>query len=191
MNRTLLALGMAACISAQAAAPGKAPATPKRPAQMASPTPAQDPVSEFKALVASASTSTEASNVHQDSKSQRWTKQLYTPGEVKYDVKKTDSLISPIKGIVTFPVTIRTAGPFDTKEQADSSTAFSGRKMTAFITGEYNLVDGAWQLNNFSYQVAFGENPPDRDTITVPRDKLIASEGSAKGIAVILKPWIR
>jgi hypothetical protein len=190
MKRIILALVSSLILTGAFAAPKKAPPGSPPAAPIAA-APAADPVADFKRLVASASEPKEWSQVRQHSKTGKWSKQYYSVGQVKFDVKKTDSLVSPAMGIVAFPVEVRQSEFFDTEQEAQGSTALSKLRMTFFYSGKY-LLDGAnWQVDRFSYNASFGDNPPDPTTATLPREKLIADRDAGTGEAQILAKWIR
>lgn len=189
MKRTTLSLLCALAVVSAVAAPPKKATAAGAPASQAAV--AADPVSDFKALVASASEPKEWTGVHQNSRTQKWSKQQFTAGEIKYDIKKTDSLISPVKGLVSFPVTMRMSEYFDTKEDAEAAPVAPTRRLTSYLTGEYDLIDGAWRLDKFSYYSAFGDAAPNRDVETITRDKLTKNLGNGTGMAMILEKWFR
>lgn len=185
MKRIFAVFVCAISIGAQAGSPKKMkpPTAPE--------TAVANPVTDFKALVASASSPTEWTNLYQNPKTQKWVKQYFSSGEIAYDVIKTDSLLNPVKGVVSFPVTIRLSDAFDSKEAAENSTSSTNRKLTYFMTGEYFLTEGNWQMKQFSYQVAIGDGPTDRMVEVLPRQKIVDNISNGTGMAVILQKWLR
>jgi hypothetical protein len=187
MKRTAIAILCILVSASLSAAPGKKPP----PATANSQLTASDPVVDFKALVVTASEPKEWIKVRQHSKTRKWSKQYYTLGQVKFDVKKTDSLVSPAVGLVNFPIEVKRSEFFDTEQEAAQSTSLSDQRMTFYYSGKYLLNDGAWQTDQFSYYASFGDNPPDLTTATLSRGKLVRDYEAGTGEAQLLGKWIR
>lgn len=161
------------------------------PPPVAHASPEVDPVSQFKKIVSSSSQPEQWTKVYLHTISGKWAKQYFVISNVKYDVKKTDSLVTPVMGIVNFTVAITQSDFFTSKEEAEESTALSKLKMTEFVTGKYLFEDGNWRVDQFSYYAAIGDNPPDRTTVTLSREKIIEGQKRAPQQLSPFEKWIR
>jgi len=187
-KHVLFALLCSACLLTHAAAPKKQPAATASSDSQRTP----DPVTDFKSLVASASPPKEWTEVTQHPKNLKWLKKYFSTGEIRYDVKKTDSLVTPIKGIVSFPVRVLSSNFYDTKEEAESSTElWDIADVTYFLTGDYLIDDGKWRLNQFSLRSKFKGNIPEQGPFYMSRDEIEAGSTRWGGIDSILKRWLR
>jgi hypothetical protein len=187
MNRKALAILV--LIAAHAYA-GPARNTTADASSASRPQPAADPVADFKSIVSSAADPKEWSTVFQHSKTGKWAKQYYFLGQVKFDVKKTDSLLNPVIGIVNFPLEVSQSEFFDARQEAEQSTALSKLRMTYYLTGKYLFDGGTWHIDQFSYYAAFGGGAPDKTTVSVPREKLVQDLETKSGMARMLEKWI-
>jgi hypothetical protein len=181
--------GLIACLISVTSHATPASAPPGPPASLAQTS--HDPVIEFKTLVAEASTPAEWSTVYVHSKLGKWAKQYYSLGQVKYDIKKTDSLLSPAMGIVSFPVAVKQSEFFPTRQEAEDSTEFSSLRITYFLTGQYFFSDGIWRVDQFSYYVAVGNRTPDPTTFTTSREQLVQDLKGESGLSRVLEKWVR
>jgi hypothetical protein len=148
-------------------------------------------VDEFRAFVKDASTPEAWTHVRQHSKTGKWNKQYFKRGPVKYDVVKTDSLVSPAKGLAEFSVEVRQSEGFDTQEEATVSESLSPLRMTYLFKNDYSLVDGAWALAQISYRTAFADRAPDPTVFTATRDSVLQKAGDGAGLALLLGKWVR
>lgn len=163
------------------------------PAKPTLPAPAKfEPVKAFQEIVVTSSEPKEWTRVYLNSRLHKWAKQYYVIGEVKYDVKKTDSLVTPILGLVYFPLAIKQSELFESQLEAEESTGISSSNpgLRYRVTGTYHADDAAWHLTEFQYEDA---NPPIvgvRNTkFTATGDSLRTEKNSALGNA--LQKWIR
>lgn len=131
------------------AAPKKAPeAAQSKPAALSF-----DPIASFQSVVKRGSEPKEWTDVFQNPKTGKWTKRYYFLGEVKYDVKKTDSLVSPIVGLVSFPVKAKFSPQFETEDEASNSTgAYIPLSLSYSVEGQYSANNSAWKLDQFRYK---------------------------------------
>jgi hypothetical protein len=160
-------------------------------ANVATPKPSLDPVAEFELIVSSASDPRQWSKVFRHSKNGKWAKQYYSLGQVKFDVWRTDSLVSPAMGLVNFPIEVTQSEFLDTQAEAEQSSSLSKLKVTYFMTGKYLLDDGAWHVDRFSYYAAVGDRAPDPTTVSEGRQDLLDGLKAEAGIARMIEKWIR
>lgn len=138
------------------AAPKKQPAA--KPSQVM--VQAFDPVTSFQAVVTRGTEQKEWIVVRQSSKNGKWAKRYYYLGDVKYDVKKTDSLVAPVVGLLSFPVKVRFSPQFDTEDEASTSIGvFVPLSLSYSIEGRYSISQSAWKLDQFRYQDTDPESP--------------------------------
>lgn len=188
MNRVSFVLLCALAATSVVAAPHKKPAIS---ATAGSPSKAGDPITDFKALVATGSEQKMWTRVRQNNKTKKWSKNYYALGEVKFDIKKTDSLLSPAMGLVSFPITITQSELFDNEQDAAQSTSMSTLRITLYYSGKYLFKDSAWEVDEFSFNAAVGNNPPDPTTVTLNRDQLLRAREAETGEAALIAKWIR
>lgn len=150
-----------------------------------------DPVAQFKLIIATASEPKEWSHVFLHPKFGKWAKQYIVISNVKYDVKKTDSLVTPVMGVVSFSIGITQSEFFDNKQEAEESTTLSKLRVTQFMTGKYLFEDSAWRVEQFRYNAAFGNNPPDNIFVTLTRDMMIQDSEKSAAQAAVLGKWVR
>lgn len=150
-----------------------------------------DPVASFKSLVSFASEPTKWTRVFFHDGKKKWVKHYISLGSVKFDVKKTDSLISPAMGVVAFTIDVVSSEFFDTEQDAAQTATVSDLKVTYFYQGRYIYADKSWQTDQFSYRIAIKDAPPDRMTFTVSRDRLLREQVEEKGNGALLTKWIK
>lgn len=83
-----------------------------------------------------------------------WTKRRYTVSNATYDVKKTDSLLNPIVGFVSFNIRIDESALVNSKEEALRTTTFDERSRHD-VSVNYSYKDGAWKFNNSHVKIFF------------------------------------
>lgn len=159
-------------------------------APLKSPSKAQDPVASFKALVAKAGEQKEWSRVYQNSHSQKWAKQYFTIGEVRYDVRKTESMLNPMIGEVSFPVVIEQSPLFASIEEAEQSTNREPTfTMPYQVEMTYHVNGGVWGFHEMRYQTADRTSPLRGTKFTMDRAKLDSQKSKAIGSAVYHWAW--
>jgi hypothetical protein len=119
---------------------------------------ADDPVSKFEKLIGDATTATNASSmVYLNKYQQAWAKRRFAVADVKFDVKKTDSLVNPIVGLVTYLLATEQSHFTPTKEEAQTSTAFDPQlSSTLRIALTYSYKDTKWVFSKGSYEKLSG-----------------------------------
>ncbi|MCC2954533.1 hypothetical protein LK542_02760 [Massilia sp. IC2-477] len=188
MKNTFLALAFLLTAAVAPAAPvKKVAAAPSTTSQAA----VQEQVADFKALVATASEPKTWTRVFLHPRNGKWVKQYYFLGQVKFDIKKTDSLLNPAMGLVNFPVEVKLSDFYATEEEAAQSTTLSDLKVTYFYSGKYLFSDSGWHTDQFSYYAAIGDNPPERTTVQLPRERLLQNREAGKEESQWLYKWVR
>jgi hypothetical protein len=75
-----------------------------------------------------------------------WSKEYWdTVSDYSFDVKVTDSLVTPYVGVVTFKQVHWSTAKHATKEEAEADNNFA-RTLTAPVTHRYGYQDGQWKL---------------------------------------------
>lgn len=115
---------------------------------------ADDPVAEFEGFLQSAQKATDSQEmVYLNHYNQKWAKRKFSTTDVKYDVKKTDSLVNPIVGVVSMNLRTEQTDLFPTKEEAQSATVFEPRFTNTYrISLNYSHRTGKWALSKGSYE---------------------------------------
>lgn len=185
MRTIIFACGLAAATLGQAAAA----AQPERASASAAER-APDPVASFKAFIATASEPRQWERVYEFKKQGKWVKHYYTLDATKFDVQKTDSLISPVKGVVSISLKVVASEFANTEQEAKQSNSLSKANITYLVSAEYLFTDGAWRVDHFSYRANIEGLPSDRTTINAPREKLLRDRGADTNIASILAKWV-
>lgn len=106
-----------------------------------------DAVKSFHDFVSSASEPKEWATIRQNARTQKWFKARFTTSDVKYDVRKTDSLVTPITGIVSFLLSVRQSDAFESKDDAERALVSSARGLDFRIEGKYHVVDDDWRVS--------------------------------------------
>lgn len=115
---------------------------------------ADDPVPKFEKFILEAMNATKANTpVNLNSYTQAWAKKRFSVADIKFDVKKTDSLVNPIVGLVTFQLVNEQTGFFPTKEEAEASTEFDPKNLIHYrISLFYSYKDAKWSFSKGSYE---------------------------------------
>jgi len=164
------------------AAPKKAPEA----TQAKSATPAFDPVASFQSVVSRGSESKEWTHIYQNPKTGKWTKRYYFLGEVNYDVKKTDSLVSPIVGLVSFPIKIQFSPQFETEEEATNSNGmYIPLSMSYSVEGQYSVSNSAWKLDQFRYKDTGPDSMLRGSRYTMDEARLKAERNATISVALL------
>jgi hypothetical protein len=118
-----------------------------------------DPVASFKGIVSDLSKieirgATE--NYTWDGKELKkdgWQKRQTSIKDVKYDVTKTESLVTPLKGVIFFTEHVNLCPGFATKAQAEAYV-FSGKEQCLDYQEQlvYQYKDEAWQLKDYLHK---------------------------------------
>lgn len=147
-----------------------------------------EPVAAFQKIVADAGAQKTADTVGFNGR--KWIKQFFRVGDITYDIRKTDSLVNPVVGIVSFPVEIKVAGQFETKEDAEAATQPSMPGVTTYmVAGTYYIQDNAWKLRDFEYR------DTDRSSflygVQFKQSAAQLGDGSKSDIYPVLRNWVR
>jgi hypothetical protein len=117
-------------------------------------TPTQpDPVEAFELIVTGASTPNSWVKTVQNTKTQKWTIRYFSMNGITYDVKKTDSLVNPIIGVVKFSLDVNQSAAADTQADAESMPDMVRGKYDPQydMVGTYVFKAGGWHLREFKY----------------------------------------
>ncbi|HJW23767.1 MAG TPA: hypothetical protein VJ576_02625 [Rhodocyclaceae bacterium] len=115
---------------------------------------ADDLVKSFEKFLSASVESTNAStSVFLNNRSNGWMKRRYRVSDLKYDVKRTDSLVAPIVGIVTFKLTSEVTGSFQSQTEAESSNFFDSDKSSHDgMSLSFAYRNDKWELTEVSYR---------------------------------------
>lgn len=113
-----------------------------------------EPVTSFEKIITRGKSAVDQSTlVYFNKGKSTWLKRKYTVSNMKYDVKKTDSLVSPVVALVTFDLIVEASVPFQTKEEADAAADYNPEfKMINDVTLNYALTSGTWVLKGGLYK---------------------------------------
>lgn len=112
-----------------------------------------DPVQSFRLVVEGVQQkATSTMPVYYNHWKKGWAKRKIIISDVKYDVVKTDSLVSPFVGKLDLSVTLQQSSFFLSREQAEVATSFSfdppGSLNTSECRVQYALQEGKWVIKN-------------------------------------------
>jgi hypothetical protein len=129
----------------------------------------------FEALLAKcrAAYAVEVPKVFFQPSKQKWVKRIEYPDRFKYDVRKTDSLVSPVVGYIEAS-TIGTAGFADSEEQASAMRpTIAGLVSRATIRFNYAFRAGSWIFVGATETLAWRESEAGtfRDSTSYARTK--------------------
>lgn len=89
-----------------------------------------------------------------------WAKRRYVLSEVKYDVKRTDSLVNPILGLIIFTVVVTQTSLFSTKEEAAENFFFDPKLGDTYqVRLNFIFAAGIWSLKDGDYESKFHGKP--------------------------------
>lgn len=110
---------------------------------------AVDPVSSFEQIIFHGKSAVDQSTlVIFNEKKSTWLKRRYTVSGMKYDVKKTDSLVSPVIAQVKFYLIDDYALPFQSKEEAEAASDYDPKlENTNEVTLNYAFTSNKWIFN--------------------------------------------
>lgn len=122
-----------------------------------------DPVRSFEQHLALAKESTNSNtSVHFNKRKNGWMKQRYRVIDLKFDVKKTDSLVSPIVGLVSMDLLTEASDAFPSQEEAEKLVSFDPKaSITDRMSLSYVYRDAKWTFSKGSYEVL---SPPLKGT---------------------------
>lgn len=115
---------------------------------------ADDLVPRFEKLLVVAKNATNAATpVYLNQYMQSWAKRRFLASNIKFDVKKTDSLVNPIVGLVTFGLIVEQTDLYQTKEEADAASAFQEKFSIPYhISLNYSYKDNKWFFTKAVYE---------------------------------------
>jgi len=110
---------------------------------------ASDPVATFEAFVKhSHEACAAATPTYLNRYKNQWAKRRFVLEGVKYDVKKTDSLVTPVVGIVQFRLRADQSALFQTRDEAERASEFPLKSDGfAAVTLRYAFKDDKWTFN--------------------------------------------
>lgn len=136
---------------------------------------AADPaVATFEALIKRASSQSAVSgDVYLEKTTSKWRKSTVRITDVLYDVRKTDSLVSPLVGHVAFTLTAETSELADTKDLAQTAKPDAKslpRRYQVRLT--YGWQNGVWKFSRGDVEFRlvhplFANDPPLRQEISL------------------------
>jgi hypothetical protein len=74
----------------------------------------------------------------------KWIKRKYTATNIKYDVKRSDSLVRPVVAYVSFWMTSHGTNGYSTKQEAEKSNDFDKKYFGYDVTLNYYWKDNSW-----------------------------------------------
>lgn len=112
--------------------------------------PAKDPAGDFEKFVLAANSEVDGSeSVYFDKTISKWFKCYVRLVDLRYDVKKTDSLLTPMWGIVRFLARFSISQPFDSEQEALAGSVTPWLRRPEYrIELNYGFKDGRWSLRN-------------------------------------------
>lgn len=113
----------------------------------------EDAVPLFEGLVAASAKATRSvEHVYFNRHTQLWAKRTYDLRDVKYDVKQTSSLITPIIGVAKLDVISRQSASFGTEAEAAAAIDMDQRLGFIYeIELRYTYKQGKWRLLSGHY----------------------------------------
>ena len=142
--------------------------------------PAIDPVAAFEALIQRASAATPGSWVYFAQGAKKWARGYARLDDVKYDVKKTDSLVAPLAAVVTFKLTTSISPRFDSQSEAEATRAIDASlpDRLEVVALNYAWRDNRWVLTSGEREVGFARPGMPRDRLKVTPEGLAADKAS-------------
>ena len=133
-----------------------------------------NPVQSFEALIQTRAAASMTPYVFQ-APNKSYRKAFGSIEGLKYDVRKTDSLVTPVVGTVTFTFRSKPSEAFDTESGAHEATqpAAGGHENVNEVSITYGLRDGSWTFASGTRLVSL--NPPigraDKTRIQIDAEK--------------------
>lgn len=111
-----------------------------------------DPVKKFEAFLMEAEVATNTKSSVRPIQG-GWRKYRYAVNDVKYDVTKTNSLVSPIIGTVSFYLRTEVGEKYSSQEEADTLTTFdSAGVVVDEVSITYSFNNEKWRINKATYK---------------------------------------
>lgn len=113
-----------------------------------------DPVPIFESLINEAARVTNSTTpTYLNSTRQLWAKRRYKITDVKYDVRKTDSLLTPVVGLAAFTLELNQTALVGTREEAEALSVFIVDKALKYkIALTYSFKESRWQFKDGEFQ---------------------------------------
>lgn len=129
-----------------------------------------DPVASMEKIVAACELAygkQPAQQVALMSEGSKWIKFVHAPAKITYDVKKSDSLVSPYVGVIEI-TTLSTSGKFATEEEANQKEVTGGdeRRNKDVFHYAYRAGKGKWEFVSGYYKTDY--NGPSYKTVVLP-----------------------
>lgn len=107
-----------------------------------------DPVRSFEALLEASQKRTESSQpVYFNNYRKLWAKRRFVVSDAKYDIRKTDSLVTPVLGLVTYRLAVSQTELVEAQEHAQALSAFNNASPVSYtISLRYSLKAGVWSF---------------------------------------------
>jgi len=148
----------------------------------------ESPVDSFRKFLNASVKSTETSpqsyfNVNH----QKWANRKYEISDLKFDVKKTDSLVNPVIGTATFTLTTSQTDLFATKDGAETSTVYIFGPNSETVTLNFTSDKGVWKMANgfYLHPIPYSDTP---SMITITPEKIAAEPDSE--LYAAMKYWL-
>ena len=142
-------------------------------------------LSSFSAIAAKCSAAfSRGPYIYEQAQHSRWGKQVFSNVEIKYDVQRTNSLVSPHTGqiIMRYIAAVVTA-PTEVEVSA-LDVDVEGRALSQSGTINFALQDGRWKTVSMeqanSFRLHKGENFDTPMKITMNREKTLGLNGPAR-----------
>lgn len=143
----------------------------------------ENPVESFSSFLQKNSKSAEAaSEIYLNPYNNKWAKRKHVIQKVKYDVKKTDSLVNPIIGSAEIVFSSMQTDLFETKEEAQKSYSFQD-PIVFSANLNFNLEKGSWRMVNGTYY-----SLPDAHQLSISPEEIVSELDTIP--AAILKFWL-
>lgn len=111
-------------------------------------------VDGFRVLIQSRVKATESSSEpYFNENYQKWAKMQFRITDLKFDVRKTDSLVSPLLGSVKFTLSSTQTQLLADKEAARASSEYESKLNIFNIELIYAYQDGQWRMTGGKYAV--------------------------------------
>jgi len=111
-------------------------------------------VASFKSMIDAASKTTFVSDVFFNQKDNGWSKAYVRISDVKYDIKKTDSVINPMVGEVSLLAMQKVSAVYASKEEAQRSEDTRDVTLAQQFYITYQLDSGKWRAASAKYETS-------------------------------------
>ena len=150
---------------------------------------AEDSVQKFERFLNDARDATNSGTVVYFNKyHQAWTKRRHTVGDIKYDVKKTDSLVNPVLGFVTLSLVTEQTEFFPTKEEAANASAFipAGKTLYRISLTYFYKENNKWLFSQGKYEMLLPAPPTGRGITSEVTEQEIQKDPTALPMSALM-----